>query len=62
MAAQKIPRPAARATNIRIAPFQAKEDSRWFQRHQNQVDQPETGMAQIYPQLKGIANVEAARD
>ena len=61
MAAQKIPRPTARATNTRIAPFQAKEDSRWFKRHQNGMIQPETGMAQIYPELEGIANVEAVR-
>ena len=35
-----------------------KECDLWFQRHQNQMIQPETGMAQIYPQKEGTANVE----
>ena len=34
-----------------------KECDLWFQRHQNQMDQPETGIIRIYPQLEGISNV-----
>ena len=39
-----------------IHPVILKECNLWFQRHQNQLDQPETNVAQIYLPKEGSAN------